>query len=160
MSGGKRMDIYLLRHGDAADPPPGGSDADRELTPKGHKQSEKVAKWLAAHKIILDYIVSSTRKRAYQTAKPVAEALGMEIITDGRVSGGRLTVEALADLVEELGVEKSVLLVGHEPDFSDIIEDLTDGEVDMKKGAIAQVCCDRIRMGEGILRLLIPPKRL
>ncbi|HCU36890.1 MAG TPA: phosphohistidine phosphatase SixA [Armatimonadetes bacterium] len=154
------MEIYFLRHGEAVDAPPGGSDAERELTEKGHRQSAKVAGWLTANKMGFDCIVCSGRKRAQQTAEPVAEALGMQIITDGRLSGGWLTVAALADLLEELGAPERVLLVGHEPDFSEMVELLTGGVIDMKKGALAAVRCDEVRAGEGIVALLLPPKWL
>ena len=154
------MEIYFLRHGDAADAPPGGSDAERELTEKGHRQSAKVAAWLSANKMGFDYIICSTRTRARQTAEPVAEALGMQIITDGRLSGGQLTVAALAELIEEFGAPERVLLVGHEPDFSDMVEELTGGAIDMKKGALAAVSCYEVSEGEGMLTLLVPPKWL
>ena len=154
------MEIYFLRHGDAADAPPGGSDAERELTEKGHRQAAKVAGWLAANRMAFDYIICSTRTRARQTAEPVAEALGMQIITDGRLSGGQLTVAALAELIEEFGAPERVLLVGHEPDFSDMVEELTGGAIDMKKGALAAVSCYEVSEGEGMLTLLVPPRWL
>lgn len=154
------MDICFLRHGDAVDTMPGGSDAERELTEKGHRQSAKVARWLAENKMVFDFIICSGRKRAQQTAEPVAEALGMQIITDARLSGGQLTVAALAELLEEFGDPERVLLVGHEPDFSDMVEALTGGVIDMKKGALAGVRCDCVREGEGMLTLLVTPKWL
>lgn len=154
------MDIYFLRHGDAVDTMPGGSDAERELTEKGHRQSAKVARWLAENKMVFDFIICSGRKRAQQTAEPVAEALGMQIITDARLSGGQLTVAALAELLEEFGAPERVLLVGHEPDFSDLVEALTGGVIEMKKGALAGVICDEVREGEGMLALLVTPKWL
>lgn len=154
------MEIYFLRHGDAADAPPGGSDAERELTEKGHRQAAKVAGWLAANRMAFDYIICSTRTRGRQTAEPVAEALGMQIIADARVSGGQLTVGTLADMLGEFGEVERVLLVGHEPDFSDMVEALTGGAIDMKKGALAAVTCDEVREGEGMLTLLLPPRYL
>ena len=154
------MEIYFLRHGEAVDALPGGSDAERELTEKGHRQSAKVAQWLAGNKMVFDFIICSGRKRAQQTAEPVAEALGMQIITDTRLSGGQLTVGTLADMLGEFGSPERVLLVGHEPDFSDMVEALTGGIIEMKKGALAAVACDEVYQGEGILTLLLPPKWL
>ncbi len=154
------MDIYFLRHGEAVDAPPGGSDAERELTAKGHKQSAKVAGWLAKNGVVFDHIICSARERAQQTAEPVAEALGVPVITDARVSGGRLSARTLAEMLGELGNPGRVLLVGHEPDFSDVIEQLTDGIVEMKKGALAAVRCGMVGEAQGMLILLVPPKWL
>ena len=44
-----------------------------------------------------------------------------------------------------------MLLVGHEPDFSNVIAELTGGRVDMKKGGLAAV-------DDGELRVLLRPR--
>ena len=63
-------------------------------------------------------------------------------------------------MLGEFGEVERVLLVGHEPDFSDMVEALTGGAIDMKKGALAAVTCDEVREGEGMLTLLLPPRYL
>ena len=50
--------------------------------------------------------------------------------------------------------DATILLVGHEPDFSQIVHDLTGGRVDMKKGGVAGVRVER-RSGE-LIALLRP----
>jgi len=152
------VEIYFLRHGDAADKAAGQSDAERPLTEEGMKQARQAAEWFAKHQIEFDAIVSSPLLRAVQTAEPIAEALNMELGSDRRLSGGQLTVEALADLVSELDRPHSLLLVGHEPDFSTIIGELIGGEVEMKKAAIALVRCESIKAGAGTLAALVPSK--
>lgn len=152
------MEIYLLRHADAVEQAPGQPDAERELTGKGIKQTARVADWLDSRGVEVQCVISSPLLRAVQTAEPVAEALDVEMLTDNRLSGGRLTVQALAELVEELGHPDSIMLVGHEPDFSALIEELTGGQVEVKKAAVALVACDRIGPGQGLLRLLVPPR--
>ncbi len=152
------MDIYFLRHGDAADTATGQSDAERPLTEEGVEQARKAAEWFAKHEIGFDAIVASPLLRAVQSAEPIAEALNMELSSDRRLSGGQLTVEALADMVSELGRPDSLLLVGHEPDFSIIIGELIGGEVEMKKAAVALVRCESVRSGAGTLAALVPSK--
>ena len=151
------MDIYFLRHGDAADTAPGETDAQRPLTDKGHKQARRAAKWFAKSGITFSAIVSSPLLRACQTAEPVAGKLGVEMIADQRLSGGMITVSALTELIAELGNPASLLLVGHEPDFSVIIGRLTGGNIEMKKAAIAMVTCDHVETGSGELRFIVPP---
>ena len=51
------------------------------------------------------------------------------------------------------GLGENVLLVGHEPDFSDAIRALTSARVDLKKGGLAAI--DR-----GTLILLLRPREL
>ena len=49
-------------------------------------------------------------------------------------------------------------LVGHDPDFSDLLEDLTDAPVTLRKCALARVDGDRpLQPGSGTLRWLLPP---
>ena len=40
------MDLILWRHAEAEEASPGGSDAERELTPRGEKQALRMAQWL------------------------------------------------------------------------------------------------------------------
>ena len=58
--------------------------SDFPLTEFGHKQAKLVAEYLAKNEKI-DAIYSSDLKRAYYTAVPTAELLGMEIIKDTRL---------------------------------------------------------------------------
>jgi phosphohistidine phosphatase len=50
-----------------------------------------------------------------------------------------------------------VLLVGHEPDFSQIVHDLGGGRIDMKKGGIAGL---RLEGARGELIVLLRPREL
>lgn len=152
------MDIYLLRHAEAVDQAPGRSDGERELTEKGHRQSQRAAQWLLAHGIAPEAILSSPLVRALQTARPVAETLGKAVVTDQRLAGLRLSAAAVRDMAREYGVGESLLLVGHEPDMSALIAELTGGEVEMKKAALALVSCNPIGPGRGVLRWLVPSK--
>jgi probable phosphoglycerate mutase len=60
----------------------GGAPVDPKLTPAGHDQAARLARWLAHERI--DHIVSSPLARAYQTAAPVAHLHGLDVeILDG-----------------------------------------------------------------------------
>ena len=50
-----------------------------------------------------------------------------------------------------------MLVVGHEPDFSQVVYDLTGARVDFKKGGIAAV---RVQRGGGELLVLLRPREL
>lgn len=134
--------IWFLRHGDAED---GSDDFARKLTEKGRRQSRDAGAALAALGVELDLCLTSPRVRARETAELACKSLDVEISIEKRLSGGQFDPEELA-----AGLD-NVLLVGHEPDFSDAIDQLTGARVDMKKGGLAGV-------EDGALRVLMRPK--
>ena len=123
--------IYLLRHGEAEDGT--GDDAARRLTEKGERQARDAGRALAALEAGIDACLASPKVRALDTARLACEALGIEVEVTEALRGGRF--DAL-DLTAGRG---DVLLVGHEPDFSEEIGRLTGANVAMKKGGIALV---------------------
>jgi phosphohistidine phosphatase len=137
--------IWLLRHGDAED---GSPDAQRPLTDKGRGQAKAAGSALATLGVGLEACLTSPRVRAADTATLACEPLGVEPQVDERLSGGDFDPEELA-----AGIEGNVLLVGHEPDFSEAIARLTGGRVHMKKGGLAAV-------DSGVLRVLLRPAEL
>jgi phosphohistidine phosphatase len=137
--------LWLLRHGDAED---GSPDAERELTEKGREQSRRAGAALAALGVELDACLTSPKTRAAQTAELACEALGVEPEHEPKLAGGPFDAEALA-----AGLGDDVLLVGHDPDFSMAVHDLTGAQVRMKKGGLAGI--DR-----GELKVLLRPAEL
>jgi phosphohistidine phosphatase len=57
------------------------------------------------------------------------------------LSGGWGADEARA-LMEGHDADARVLVVGHEPDFSQVVFDLVGGRIDLKKGGVAAVRLD------------------
>ena len=51
-----------------------------------------------------------------------------------------------------------MLFVGHDPDFTQVVGDLTGGHVEMKKGGVAGVRMRSQRLGE--LLVLLRPREL
>ena len=80
------MELILIRHGlPLRRENPDGVPADPPLSETGHEQARAVAGWLGTDGPI-HRIYASPMLRAQQTAEPLAEALGMEIETEPRVS--------------------------------------------------------------------------
>ena len=90
-------------------------------------------------------------------AAPIAAALKLHVTDDERLGGGLLSVSAMAGIVADGGDPESVLLVGHEPDISGIIAQLTGKSVTIKKAALALVTCDTIAAGCGKLKWVERP---
>lgn len=136
--------IWLLRHAEAED---GTPDEARRLTAKGEQQARIAGKALEALGVKLDLCISSPRVRAEQTARLACEPLGVEVTVDERLSGGAFDAGELA-----AGLE-NVLLVGHDPDFSTVVQELTGARVQMKK-------CGLAGLDRGELKVLLRPSEL
>jgi phosphohistidine phosphatase len=149
------QELWLLRHGDAADAR-GGDDAARPLTEKGERQSTWAGRALAAFGPDLSAVLSSPRVRARDTARLAVASLGLEVELHEPLSGG-FDREAALRVLADRGADERVLLVGHEPDFSQLVLDLTGGRVEMRKGGLAAV---RIGRGSGELLVLMRPAEL
>lgn len=123
--------IYLLRHGEAE--PGNGDDSARRLTPKGERQARDAGRALAALGAELDACLASPKTRAAETARLACEALGLEPETALDLRGGGFDSLALS------AGRGAVLLVGHEPDFSDEVARLTGAKAKLRKGGLAIV---------------------
>jgi phosphohistidine phosphatase len=150
--------LYLLRHADAGDPEAWqGDDAVRPLSPKGRRQAERLGRLLAAVGFEPDLIASSPKVRAAETAELAAAPLARAVTLDDRLASGAglSTVDAI---LRDAGSVRRVVLVGHDPDFSDLLSTLVGVELAMKKGALARVdLVGGVRPGGGSLRWLLPP---
>ena len=160
--GGGTVALYLVRHAHAGDPAKGtGDDARRPLSAKGRVQATSLARHLAALAIDLDVILTSPKVRAHETAEPIAKALGMEARIDDRLAGG-LTLRGLETMLTDAGNPKAAMVVGHDPDFSQLVADLAGvGDLPMRKGALIKFDAGRpLQAGAGVLRWLLPPDAL
>lgn len=156
------MDLHLLRHAHAGDPGAwDGPDAVRPLTDKGRAQAERLGEHLASIGFAPDAIISSPKTRARETAEIVAARLGVTVTIDDRLGGG-LDVAAAEAVLRDAGDPGQAVLVGHDPDFSELLAALCDaGDVPMRKGALARIEIGRpLRPGGGTLRWLLPPDAL
>jgi phosphohistidine phosphatase len=135
------MELYFLRHGTAekrGEWP--GDDGVRPLTEAGADTVRRAADTLRRAGLSVDLIVTSPLTRARQTADIAADVLALHerLTEDLRLAPGFGHLE-LAAILAEHDFPSRVMFVGHEPDFSLIIEALTGGRVVCKKGGIARV---------------------
>jgi phosphohistidine phosphatase len=144
--------LWLLRHGEA-EPHGARSDDERRLTQRGERQARAAGEALAALEIAFQSAYTSPRVRARDTARLACEALGLEPMDHEPLRAGFSADAAL----ELLHADERVLVVGHEPDFSQIVFDLTGGRVDFKKGGVAGIRMDGAR---GELVALLRPREL
>lgn len=164
------MKLLLLRHGIAVEPGTTGyeSDTERPLTAEGQRKVRLAARALGRLELVPDVILTSPLLRARQTAMIVAEILerakhlhDCPPLAQGGAPGAVLTF-----LKKHHARTGSVMLVGHQPDLSQLTSLLITGnphgaQIEFKKAALAVLEWNRSTGGgDALLQLLAPPRLL
>lgn len=145
--------LWLLRHGEA-EPHDANDDAARQLTERGRDQARAAGRALAALGVQIHFAFTSPKVRARETAVLACEALGCDPIEHEPLAAGFDRDDAL-ELLAIAGDDQRVLVVGHEPDFSQVVHDLAGGRIALKKGGVAAM---RIDGTNGELMVLLRPR--
>lgn len=117
-----RRRLYLLRHAKSSWDEPGLVDRERPLAERGRRACAVVAAHIEAAGIEPGAVVCSPAARARETLDRIAVALppGAERRIEPRVYGADW--EQLLEVVRELPDElRSVMLIGHNPGFQDLV---------------------------------------
>lgn len=138
------FELYIMRHGLAVARGNVGfaDDAKRPLQPEGKEKIREVADGLKRVGLELDWVVSSPLVRAEETAKIIAESLASSAAVDicDAMRPGGSHEEVIAFLAKRPGRTR-VLVVGHEPDLSELAARLigagSHANLGFKKGG----CC-------------------
>ncbi len=149
------MKLYFLRHGQADWPEWKKSDDERPLTERGKKEMREVARFLERMKVRPDLIVTSPLPRAAQTAEIAAEYLKAKLRRDELIAPG-FGISELRTVVKRHRA-KSLMLVGHEPDFTAVISKLTGATLKLSKAGVALLDVNP-SCKKGRLLWLFPPK--
>jgi phosphohistidine phosphatase len=157
------MDLYFLRHGDALGKDEWkGDDNARVLSEEGVARIRREAKTLAELSLGISLILSSPLIRAMKTAEIMASALGLEgsFLAEKRLSPG-FDMPKLEDILADHAEVGALMLVGHEPDFSEVIAAcIGGGRVECKKGGLARLDITDPPKPKGSLLWLLPPRVL
>ena len=152
--------LYLLRHADAGDSAAWtDDDANRPLSKKGRGQARRLGNLLADLGVRPDRILTSPRVRAQETAKLVGKRVGRGPVVDDRLDWG-FDAAALASMLQEQAEgDTSLMLVGHDPVFSDLASWLVGAPLALAKGALVRIDLADGKPGEaaGALRWFLPP---
>jgi len=114
------MRLFVVRHAEAA---PGDPDELRPLTAAGQDAARALAERLAGEQI--DVILTSPLLRARETAEAIARASRAPVEVDERLAPGA-TAAGTKEAVTGRG--ETVVTVGHQPDCSEILLELTGRE--------------------------------
>ncbi len=153
------MLLFILRHADAE--PHAPTDELRKLTEKGREQARKVARFLEAHELHLSLILTSPVRRAHETAQAVAEQMRAEMLIAPWLACGMHPERALEEL-QAYRSQSSVMLVGHEPDFSQLAAHLlglqSSTRFHVRKASLSLFDLATLRGGGACLEFSIPCK--
>jgi phosphohistidine phosphatase len=158
------MDLFLIRHADAIPlGEPGITvDAERPLSEKGVRQSERLAQFLNQGGFHFDRLLVSPLLRARQTAEVLLRALGNESLQieecEDLVPDARS--RKLAKFLRRSGAER-IALVSHLPfigEFAAWMIGSKKAQIDFAKGGMAQISTGPdVAKGTGILNWLVVP---
>ncbi|HEX4641113.1 MAG TPA: phosphohistidine phosphatase SixA [Chthoniobacterales bacterium] len=151
-----KLDLFFFRHGLADWPDWPKPDDERPLTREGREITHEVATYLARLGVKPGRILTSPLPRASQTAEIAAEHLDAPLEVTKKLTK-IFTLGKLEELLAEVGENETVMLVGHEPNFSCVIKALTGGEVKLRKSGVARLTIDPLKM-KGRLDWLLAPK--
>jgi phosphohistidine phosphatase len=158
------MRIYIVRHAIAEDSAKGGGgDAQRALTSEGRKKMKEVAAGFMRLEPQIDRIFSSPLIRAKQTAEIMATPLKKKVEQMVELSPGHAPSDVLRRL-RELKEDNNVMLVGHEPNCSQLasylLSETAQVDIQFKKGGICLIESQRFGGGDGFLLWVLTPQVL
>jgi phosphohistidine phosphatase len=149
-----KLDLIFFRHGLADWPNWPKPDDERPLTRKGREETHEVARYLAKLRVKPAKIFTSPLPRASQTAEIAAEHLHAPVVVTKKLTK-KFTLGKLEELLA--GETETVMVVGHEPNFSRVIKALTGGEIKLRKSGVARLTIEVGKM-RGRLDWLLTPK--
>lgn len=150
----------LFRHAEAEPAGTAGADADRQLTEAGRQQLQRTAAWLRERGHLPELILHSPYLRTTQTARVLADELGLDA---SRIRPAAWMAPGAGPLVDALGeslrrmTHERVLAVGHQPAIGRAASILTGGShIAFSPGTVACIRLDStISAGHGVLEWLL-----
>ena len=132
--------LLMLRHAKSSWADPWMDDHDRPLKARGERDAPRMGKFIRQQELTPDLVITSTAKRARQTAELMVEAAQY----DGEVRATRQIyhgdpedyIEVLQRLPQKY---ERVMIVGHNPGMEELLELLTGEFERMKTATLAEI---------------------
>jgi len=133
--------VLLLRHGKSKRGPEYETDFDRPLAGRGKRDAVAMGEFIVDQGLVPDLVLCSPAQRARQTAVRWAEAADYDVdeirFEESLYLAGD---DAYLELLWKLDdATETVLLVGHNPDLSFVIEVLSGQHTRMPTAALARI---------------------
>jgi phosphohistidine phosphatase len=151
--------LWLLRHAEAESHGT-RADAERKLTARGERQARTAGVAISRLETNFEAVLFSPKVRARQTAELAAAAWSSQqrerLRAHPPLASG-FDARQAREALSEIAADGRLLLVGHEPDLSRIVDEESGGRVDLKKGGLAVL---RLEGVGGELAVLLRPREL
>ncbi|MBV6522088.1 MAG: hypothetical protein MNPFHGCM_02233 [Gemmatimonadaceae bacterium] len=163
------MQLLLIRHAIAEErtefAATGKRDAERPLTAFGRRRMVRNARGLRRVVSRIDLIVSSPYVRARQTARIVADTLGMEAIALSEALAPDRHPKEILSWLAERDAGSAIAAVGHEPHLSRLLQwsmaQQTESHAVLRKGGVCLLEFEgAVRPGVAVLQWLLTPRQL
>src|SRR5688572_17096724 len=132
--------LLILRHAKSSWAEPGISDFDRPLNDRGKRDAPRVGEVLQERGLKPDLVLSSTAKRARKTAHKAIDASGFEcelqLVDSFYLASPSSYISQLQSVSDD---KKCVLVVGHNPGLTELLEALTQRREELPTAALAQL---------------------
>jgi phosphohistidine phosphatase len=136
--------LFLIRHAKSSWDNPASPDRDRPLDDRGKRDMAMMGKRLAKRDVKCDMIVSSPALRALETAQAFAKMLaykGKDIVVNDRLYAAQ--AGDVLDVIQELtGKLERVMLVGHNPELTELAHRFASEITHMPTCAVAEFTFD------------------
>ena len=160
--------VILVRHAKSSWKDPGLKDFDRPLNKRGKRDAPFMGRKLMEMRVRPDLVLSSPAKRATQTARMVAEAIGYpkkKILYDEAIY--HAPAQALLEMVRKQDdSNRIIMLFGHNPGFNDLAVTLLKDGTGQKMPTTGVYCIRfgvdhwrEVKEGTGALDFFDYPKR-
>ena len=136
--------LFLIRHAKSSWDDMALGDKDRPLNDRGKRDAPKVGERLAKRHAKPDLILSSPARRALTTAEIIAKKLdykGSNIVVSDRLYA--VEADELLDVIRQIddGAE-SVMLIGHNPELTELAHRLSSNITHLPTCAVAEFTFD------------------
>lgn len=157
--------LYLLRHGKSDWSADFAGDAARPLAPRGVEDARRMGAALTRLGEVPDRVLTSPAVRARDTARLAAEAGQWGCPLEEAPELYDATPQAVIGRLAQVGDAPRLLVVGHQPCWSALVEGLGGGRVEMPTAALVRLDCSleawsALGPGGATLRWLLTPKLL
>ena len=162
--------LLLMRHGKSDWSSKIDKDFDRVLASRGISDAPMMGNWIKTNQYLPDQIICSPAMRTKQTVEYVCKQIDMpvnDVCWDKRIYGA--DISNLLDILSNANYKaKTLLMVGHNPGFSDLVNYLCSGNGSIGKSmptaAIALIALNKfwpeIKQHSGTLLHFVTPKQV
>ena len=133
-------DILVLRHAKSSWKDSDLVDHNRPLNKRGKNDAPRMGKLLRKKHLIPELILTSSARRARDTAEAAADASGYTPEIRHIPSFYQADLETFYDILCHLSDDiERVMIVGHNPDLEELVEALTGESVTLPTAALVQI---------------------